>query len=133
MIRPGLTRATQSSGEPLPEPMRTSAGRRDTGPSGTMRSHVRPARVMWRATARRAALLHFGQLPVGGHRIVLDDLALEHPDLDADDAIGRTRHAVAEVDVGTQRMQRHAAFAIPLGTGDLGAAQTAGDVDPDAD
>src|SRR6185369_3239736 len=33
-MRPGLTRATQYSGAPLPEPMRTSAGFDDTGTSG---------------------------------------------------------------------------------------------------
>src|SRR5262245_3193124 len=32
--RPGLTRATQYSGAPLPEPMRTSSGFFDTGTSG---------------------------------------------------------------------------------------------------
>src|SRR6202161_2708513 len=32
--RPGFTRATQCSGLPLPEPMRTSAGFPDTGTSG---------------------------------------------------------------------------------------------------
>src|SRR5512144_1070797 len=33
-IRSGLTRATQNSGAPLPEPMRTSSGFFDTGTSG---------------------------------------------------------------------------------------------------
>src|SRR6266851_4153035 len=33
-MRPGLTRATQNSGAPLPEPMRTSSGFLDTGTSG---------------------------------------------------------------------------------------------------
>src|SRR6476469_176799 len=33
-MRPGLTRATQNSGAPLPEPMRTSSGFFDTGTSG---------------------------------------------------------------------------------------------------
>src|SRR5204863_952375 len=44
-MRPGLTRAAQYSGEPLPEPMRTSAGLDDTGTSGKMRIHKRPARL----------------------------------------------------------------------------------------
>src|SRR5262249_15640300 len=44
MIRPGLTRATQNSGEPLPLPMRTSAGFCDTGTSGKIRIHTRPTR-----------------------------------------------------------------------------------------
>src|SRR5579864_7073428 len=53
--RPGLTRATQNSGAPLPEPMRTSAGFFDTGTSGNTRIQTRPARFMWRVMARRAA------------------------------------------------------------------------------
>src|SRR3954452_17840972 len=53
--RPGLTRATHNSGAPLPEPMRTSAGFFDTGTSGNMRIQTRPARFMWRVSARRAA------------------------------------------------------------------------------
>src|SRR5205814_578329 len=53
--RPGLTRAAQNSGAPLPEPMRTSAGFFDTGTSGKTRIQTRPARFMWRVMARRAA------------------------------------------------------------------------------
>src|SRR6185312_14658085 len=55
MIRPGFTRQTQNSGVPLPLPMRTSAGLRDTGTSGKMRIQTRPTRLMWRVMARRAA------------------------------------------------------------------------------
>ena len=55
MMRPGLTRQIQNSGEPLPLPMRTSAGFCDTGTSGKMRIQTRPARRMWRVIARRAA------------------------------------------------------------------------------
>src|SRR5206468_569399 len=54
-IRPGFTRATQNSGAPLPEPMRTSAGLELTGTSGNTRIQRRPARFMWRVIARRAA------------------------------------------------------------------------------
>src|SRR5689334_11817253 len=54
-MRPGLTLATQNSGAPLPEPMRTSAGFLDTGTSGKMRIHTRPARFISRVMARRAA------------------------------------------------------------------------------
>jgi hypothetical protein len=66
------------------------------------------------------------------HRIVLKDFALEDPDLDADDAVGRLGFGRAVVDVGAQRVQRHAAFAVPFGAGDVGAAETAADVDADA-
>ncbi len=54
-MRPGLTRAAQNSGAPLPDPMRTSVGFFDTGTSGKMRIHTRPARFMARVRARRAA------------------------------------------------------------------------------
>src|SRR5437762_2997611 len=54
-MRPGFTRATQNSGEPLPEPMRTSAGFELTGTSGNTRIHKRPERLIWRVIARRAA------------------------------------------------------------------------------
>src|SRR5271166_1538351 len=54
-MRPGLTRATQNSGAPLPDPMRTSSGFFDTGTSGYIRIQTRPARFMWRVSARRAA------------------------------------------------------------------------------
>src|SRR6185369_14720417 len=55
MMRPGFTRHTQYSGEPLPEPMRTSAGLIDTGTSGKIRIHTRPSRLRWRVIVRRAA------------------------------------------------------------------------------
>ena len=42
MMRPALTGATQYSTEPLPLPMRTSAGFLLTGTSGKMRIHTRP-------------------------------------------------------------------------------------------
>src|SRR5690606_7896252 len=84
-------------------------------------------------TACSATFLQFRSLLLGGHRIVLHDLAFEDPDLDADDAVRRLRDAVAEIDVGAERVQRNAAFAIPLGAGDFRATQTAGDVDTDAD
>src|SRR5262249_3450373 len=49
--RPGLMRHTHTSGAPLPLPMRTSIGFFDTGTSGKMRIHTRPARFMWRGMA----------------------------------------------------------------------------------
>jgi len=54
-MRPGLILQTQNSGAPFPDPMRTSAGFFDTGTSGKTRIHTRPARFMWRVSARRAA------------------------------------------------------------------------------
>ena len=55
MMRPGFTRQTQNSGEPLPLPMRTSAGFDDTGTSGKTRIQTRPTRLMCRVIVRRAA------------------------------------------------------------------------------
>src|SRR5260221_10479434 len=59
-------------------------------------------------------------------------LALEDEDLDADRAVGRPRFGESVLDVGAQGMQRHAAFAIPLGARDLGAVQPARARDLDA-
>src|SRR5207244_3463209 len=61
-------------------------------------------------------------------RIVLEHFAFEDPDLDADDAVGRLGFGNAVVDVGAQRVQRHTAFAVPFGTGDVGTAEAATDV-----
>src|SRR3954451_11074962 len=55
MTRPGLTRATQNSGVPLPLPIRTSVGFFETGTSGNTRIHTRPERFICRVIARRAA------------------------------------------------------------------------------
>src|ERR1700751_4543384 len=54
-MRPGLTRATHSSGVPFPEPIRTSSGFFDTGTSGNIRIQTRTDRFMWRVSDRRAA------------------------------------------------------------------------------
>jgi hypothetical protein len=50
---------------------------------------------------------------------------LEHPHLDAAGAVGGLGRRLAEIDVGAQRVQRHAALAIPLDARDLGAAEPA--------
>ena len=64
---------------------------------------------------------------------MLDDFAFEHPNLNTNDAVRRHGLAVSEVDIGTKRVQRHAAFAVPFSPCDFRAAQTAGDVDTNAD
>src|SRR5712671_5837531 len=81
--------------------------------------------------AARTRALALGHLLVLRHRIVLEDFALEDPDLDTAGAEcgERGRHPV--IDVGAQRMQRHTAFAIPLHARDFGAAETARAVDAD--
>src|SRR5215813_13487196 len=55
ITRPGLTTATQPSGEPLPEPMRVSAGFAVTGLSGKMLIQTLPPRLILRVIAIRAA------------------------------------------------------------------------------
>src|SRR6185312_7147744 len=49
----------------------------------------------------------------GGFRVVRHHLTLEDPHLDADDAIRRAGLREPVVDVGAQRVQRHASFAVP--------------------
>src|SRR5882757_10775926 len=85
-----------------------------------------------RSVAARPCVVAFGHLLVLGHRIVLEDLALEDPDLDAAGAERgeRSRHAV--IDVGAQRVQGNATFAIPFHARDFGAAETARAVDTNA-
>ena len=60
------------------------------------------------------------------------DLALVDPHLDADAAEGRLGLAEAVVDVGAQRVQRHAALAVVLAARHLGAAQAAAALDAHA-
>src|SRR5271169_2892393 len=81
------------------------------------------------AGPRSVALGHFLVL---GHRVVLKDFTLEDPDLDAAGAERgeRGRHPV--IDVGAQRMQGNAAFAVPFHARDFRTAQPARAVDPDA-
>ncbi|KAG5571990.1 hypothetical protein H5410_061756 [Solanum commersonii] len=54
-IRPGLTTATQYSGDPFPEPIRVSAGLSVTGLSGNICTHIFPPRRAFRVIARRPA------------------------------------------------------------------------------
>ena len=88
------------------------------------------ARASWRAWARRGASgLRRRGAAVGGQRglrlALGHHFALVDPDLDADHAVAGLRLAHAVVDVGAQRVQRHAAFAVPLGARDLDAVQAA--------
>src|SRR6185295_9286810 len=67
----------------------------------------------------------------GPPTLFLEQVALVHPDLDADDPVGGARFGEAVIDVGLQGVERQAAFLIPLGARDLGAAQAARDHDLD--
>src|SRR6202521_3682272 len=84
------------------------------------------------SVATRPRSVAFGHLLVLGHRVVLKDFALEDPDLDAAGAERgeRGRHSV--IDVGAQRVQGNAAFAVPFHARDFRAAEPARAVDPDA-
>src|SRR5437899_5620863 len=99
---------------------------------GCIMAYALKPSVVSRSIAARTGTVAFGHLLVLGHRIVLEDLALEDPDFDAagTERGERGRHAI--VDVGAQRVQRHAAFAIPFHAGDFGAAQAARAVDTNA-
>src|SRR6516162_11171536 len=74
----------------------------------------------------------FGHALILRHRIVFHDLALENPHFDAAGAIGRERGSDAVIDVGAQRVQRHAALAIPFHACDFGAAEPPRAIDADA-
>src|SRR5262249_45914515 len=82
--------------------------------------------------AARTPAVAFSQSLVLRHRIVLEDFALEDPDLDAAGAERGERGGNPVIDVGTQCVQRHAALAVPLHARDFRAAQAAGAVDADA-
>src|SRR5712672_1612632 len=99
---------------------------------GCIMAYALKPSVVSRSIAARTGTVAFGHLLVLGHRIVLEDLALEDPDFDAagTERGERGRHAV--IDVGAQRVQRHAAFAIPFHARDFGAAETARAVDTNA-
>src|SRR6202034_962518 len=113
-------------------------------PLCALRNFVRFGCSMTEAFSQNLLLLLLGRIParptgialghalILRHRVVLQDLALEDPDLDPAGAVGRERGGNAVIDVGAQRVQRHAPFAIPFHARDLGAAETAGAIDADA-
>src|SRR5215467_15609261 len=78
--------------------------------------------------ATRPTGIAFSELLVLRHRIVFEDLALEDPHFHSAGAIGGECCRDAIIDVGAQRMERHASLAIPFHAGDFGAAQAAGAV-----
>ena len=63
---------------------------------------------------------------------MIQNLALENPDLDADDPVGGLGDGIAVIDVGAQGLQGHPAIPVPFGAGDLGPGQPAGAGDLDA-
>src|SRR3954454_20524522 len=93
---------------------------------------LKPSKIALGSVATGPRALAFGHLLVLGHRIVLEDFALEDPDLDAAGAERGESRRHAVVDVGAQRVQGNAAFAIPFHARDFGAAETARAVDTNA-
>src|SRR5947207_3394327 len=88
-----------------------------------------PPRLMWRVIAIRAGTGSSLGLTLGaGAR----DLTLVDPDLDADATEGRLGLVEAVVDVGAQRVQRHATLTVELGARHLGAVEPARALDLDA-
>src|SRR5690606_9782290 len=61
-----------------------------------------------------------------------DDLAVEDPDLHAAGALDGVGRGLRVVDVGAEGVERHAALHVLLGPAHLGAAEAAGELDPDA-
>src|SRR6202163_609472 len=93
---------------------------------------LKPSLLRSSSVATRPRIVAFGHLLVLGHRVVLKDFALEDPDLDAAGAERGERGGNPVIDIGAQRVQRHAAFAIPFHARDFGAAETARAVDTNA-
>src|SRR5690606_14411274 len=64
--------------------------------------------------------------------LALQDLALENPYLDADDAVGGAGFGESEIHVGAQRVERHTPLTIGLDASHLRAAQAPCATDADA-
>ena len=64
-----------------------------------------------------------------GLSLFAQHFALEHPNLDAEHAVGRAGHLGGVVDVGTQGVQGHPTLAGPFRPGDLSTVQATGDLD----
>src|SRR6202008_1519222 len=64
--------------------------------------------------------------------LLLQDLALVHPALHADHAVGRARLAESEIDVRAQRVQRQSSLEIPPRACDFVSVQTSADANLDS-
>src|SRR5690606_15157808 len=98
----------------------TAGARTTTASAGAAAAVTVTARA-----ARATALFAFGaRRRVQRRRVgAAERIALVDPHLHADHAVCRLGFGEAVVDVGAQGVQRHAAFAVPLGAGDLDAVQ----------
>src|SRR3954463_4615013 len=93
---------------------------------------LKPSKIASGCVATRPRGVALGHLLVLGHRVVLKDFTLEDPDLDAASAERGESRRHPVIDVRPQRVQRHAALAIPLHARNFSAAQTARAVDANA-
>ena len=75
-----------------------------------------------------------GSAGAGRTGILLGDdfIALVDPALHTDDAVQGTGFGETVVNRSAERLQRHLAFAVPFGTGNVSPAKTAGATDADA-
>src|SRR3954467_552220 len=93
---------------------------------------LKPSKIASSRVAPRPRSVALGHLLVLGHRVVLKDLALENPDLDAASTESGESGGYRVVDVRPKRVQGNATFAIPFHPRDFGAAETARAVDTNA-
>src|SRR5690606_8544167 len=107
-------------------------GRSGIGTSGTTTTAASTiTTTVATGTTRTALVFRTGRFH-GGQIVAAQGITLVDPDLHANDAVCRLGFGEAVVDVSTQSVQRHAAFAIPLGTSNFDTVQTTRRHDLDA-
>jgi hypothetical protein len=106
------------------EQRRCAGHRRGRHRAATASRGTRAVAAGARAATLAAVVVAFG---LGQRRRIAIGQAVTtvDPDLHTDDAVGRLGFGEAIVDVGLQRVKRHASFAVPLAAGDLDAVQAA--------
>src|SRR3979490_2885498 len=93
---------------------------------------LKPSLLRSSSVATRPRIVAFSHLLVLGHRIVLEDFALEDPALDTAGAARGDLRRPTVIEAGARGVRRHAAFAIPFHARDFGGAETARAVDTNA-
>src|SRR5687768_7590542 len=102
------------------------------GSAGTALLHLAELRPLWREHRHDSYSLGAGSTLRCRLARGRQDLAMEDPRLDADRAVRRVSLGESVLDVRTQRVQRNAAFLVPLAAAHLGAAEAAARRDLDA-
>src|SRR5436305_1995432 len=121
ITRPGLTTATQPSGTAAPT---RTTGAATSRPAASSTAVAPTAPVATRALGSLGGgLIHARQVRAGV--ALRHDLALVDPALDADPAKRGCGLVESVIDVGPERVQRHASVGVTLGPRHLGAAQAA--------